>query len=413
MIRRTSILFVFIGVVLFVVSGAIAEEQTLTVAANGSGQFTTVQEAVNAAPAKSKERTIIVIQPGTYKERITVPKEKVLITFRGTDPNTTILTYDLNADSKEPNSSSDSTKTVGTTGSSSTIILAHDFTAENVTFENTAGKGSQAVALKGQADRLIFRNCRFLGWQDTLYSNLGRQYFYRCTIEGGANFILGAARAYFDDCIIHSREGGCITSQGRANNNDANSGFVLYRCRLLGDAPTYLGRAWKSYALTIFDRCWMDSYIRPEGWDNGGSADNEKTAFFAEYKSEGPGANPTARVSWSHQLTDEEVQAYSAENFLKGTDNWNPAAEMPKAAEPAAVTPNTEKVAAAQAARKVVNSVCPIEGTKIDPTNVPDSQIRTYKGKKVGFCCTMCPTVWDKLSDEEKDAKLQAALANP
>jgi pectinesterase len=407
MIRRTSILFILIEVVLFVVSGAIAEEQTLTVAADGSGQYTSVQAAVNAAPAKSKERTIIVIKPGTYKERITVSKDKTFITFRGSDANTTILTYDLNSDSPDPKSS-DSKKTVGTGGSSSTTISGHDFTAENITFENTSGKNKQAVALRGQADRLIFRNCRFLGWQDTLYPYDGRQYFYRCTIEGSTNFILGAAKAYFDDCVIRNRGGGCITSQS-ADVMNADNAFVFHRCRLYGDAPTYLGKPWRPYARVVFDRCWMGNHIRPEGWDKGGGSENERTIFFAEYKCEGPGADSSGRVSWSHQLTDEEIRPYSAENFLKGPDKWNPAVATSPAVEAAV----EEKTAEAQAARKVVNSVCPIEGTKIDPTNVPDSQIREYKGKKVGFCCTVCPTVWDKLSDEEKDAKLQAALAAP
>jgi pectinesterase len=406
MICRTSILI--IGVVLFLASGAIAEEQTITVAADGSGQFTSVQAAVDSAPVKSKERTIILIKPGTYKERITVTKDKTFITFRGTDPNTTILTYDLNADAGDPNSP-EPNKPVGTTGSTSTFIKGNDFIAENITFENSAGEGKKGVAFKSQADRLIFRNCRFLGWQDTLYPDKGRQYFYHCTIEGSTNFILGAAKAYFEDCVIRSREGGCITSQSRPNV-DADSAFVFHKCRLVGDAPTYLGRPWKADARVVFDRCWMDSYIRPEGWDNGGDPDNEKKAFFAEYKSEGPGANPSARVSWSHQLTDEEVKAYSAENFLKGQDNWNPAAEMPKTAEPVA---GAAKSAAAQGPRKVVNSVCPIMGLKIDPTNVPDSQIREYKGKKIGFCSPTCPAAWDKLSDEEKDGKLQAALGNP
>ncbi len=405
---------VLAGTVLCLAAWAGAAEQTITVAADGSGQFTSVQAAVDSVPAKNSERVVILIKPGTYKERITVPKNKPFITFRGQDPNTTILTYDWSANTKDPNAE-DPNKTVGTTGSSSTFIFGHDFVAENVTFENSAGQVGQAVALKSQADRLVFRNCRFLGWQDTLYPNGGRQYFDKCSIEGKVDFIFGAAKAYFEECTLLSKQGGYVTAQSRPELN-ADSGYVFHKCRLLGDAPTYLGRPWKAYALVVFDRCWMDSHIRPEGWDNWGKPENEKTAYFAEYQSAGPGAKPTARVSWSHQLTEEEAKAYSRENFLKGKDNWDPAAgtamQPAEAARPAAAPP-TPKATALKPGWKVVNDVCPIMGTKIDPTKVPDALTREYKGQKVGFCCSDCPPAWDALSDAQKDAKLRAVLPKP
>jgi pectinesterase len=395
---------VLAGTVLCLAAGAGAAERMITVAADGSGQFTSVQAAVDSVPVNNPERVVIHIKPGTYKERITVPQDKPFITFRGQDPNTTILTYNWTAYTKDPNAP-DPNKNVGTGGSSSTFIFGHDFVAENVTFQNSAGRAGQAVALKSQADRLVFRNCRFLGWQDTLYADAGRQYFTQCTIEGHVDFIFGAARAYFEECTIHSREGGYVTAQSRLQP-DADSGYVFHKCRLIGDGSTYLGRPWRPYALVVYDRCWMDSHIRPEGWNNWRKVENEKTAYFAEYQSTGPGANPSARVKWSHQLTDEQAKAFRRENFLKGQDNWDPTAQT-------ATQPVKPTAAAVKPGWKVVNNVCPIMGTKIDPAKVPDSLIRDYKGQKVGFCCSDCPKDWDSLSDAQKDAKLQAVLPKP
>ena len=160
-----------------------------------------------------------------------MPSNKPYITFRGQDPNTTILTYNLNANSVGPDGN-----TVGTTGSSSTFINGHDFVAENVTFANsTPNNVAQAVAIKTQADRLIFRNCRFLGWQDTLYANRGsgpgRQYYEKCYIEGDVDFIFGNGRAYFESCEISSKEGGYATAQSKDDPN-LYSGYVFHNCRL-------------------------------------------------------------------------------------------------------------------------------------------------------------------------------------
>ena len=308
-------------------------DTTITVAADGSGAFTTVQAAIDAVPANNTQRVIISIAPGTYQEQLTVPSDKPLVTFLGQDPDTTILTYDLNANSPKTGGG-----TVGTTGSTSTSIKADDFIAENITFANsTPDDVAQAVAIKTEGDRLIFRNCRFLGWQDTLYANRGsgpgRQYYTDCYIEGDVDYIFGNGRAYFDGCEVKTKEGGHVTAQSKDDPN-LYSGYVFHDCQLTraaaaGNNSSDLGRPWRGFATVIYDSCWMDAHIKAVGWThwNDAYSGDFSTAYYAEYISTGPGASPAGRATWSHQLTAEEVEAYSLANWLGGDDNWNPIPE--------------------------------------------------------------------------------------
>jgi pectinesterase len=208
----------------------------------------------------------------------------------------------------------------------STRVSANDFRAENLTFENSFGTGSQAVALLVEADRAVFENCRFLGWQDTLFINGGRQLFTDCYIEGHVDFIFGSATAFFDNCEIHSKEAGYVTAHFRMSDEE-RTGFVFYRCRLTGmntGRGVYLGRPWRPFARVVFIECWLGSHITAEGWDNWRDPGREKTAWFAEYKSRGPGANTNSRVRWSRQLTNAEVKMFSRSVFLAGSDGWRP-----------------------------------------------------------------------------------------
>lgn len=200
------------------------------------------------------------------------------------------------------------------------------FEAVNISFENTFGTGSQAVALSIHSDRAVFRNCRFLGWQDTLYAASGRQYYRDCLIEGHVDFIFGNAAAVFDQCEIRSRGSGYIAAQSRVRP-DAPTGFVFRHCRLTGppEARVFLGRPWRSFARVIFLDCWMGGHIRSEGWDNWNNAANEKSAWFAELGSSGPGANPAGRVSWARPITRAEAATFEPGEFLKDGDGWNPA----------------------------------------------------------------------------------------
>ncbi|MEO8436214.1 MAG: pectate lyase [Pyrinomonadaceae bacterium] len=286
-----------------------------TVAADGSGDFTTVQQAVDRIPENNSQRFVIYIKAGTYKEQVRVPTNKPYVTFLGEQPEKTRLTFGLG------------NSQVGSTSASySTYIGASDFHAANLTFENSFGVGSQAVAILVDADRAIFRNCRFLGWQDTLYAKNGRQYYKDCYIEGHVDFIFGAATAVFENCQIHSKGAGYITAQMRFSESEP-SGFVFRRGRLTGSNTgkgVFLGRPWRPFGRVVFLQTEMQAHILPAGWDNWRDPEREKTAWFAEYRSQGKGANPTARVNWSRQLAAEEAKQFFPENFLKGPDGWRP-----------------------------------------------------------------------------------------
>lgn len=306
----------------------------ILVAADGSGDFKSIQQAVDHIPDGNTRPTVIQIKPGVYHEQVRVSAGKRFITFRGDDAKKTVITYRLSA------------QQAGNTRLAFTIFIdADDFRAENVTFENSYGTGSQAVALFVDAERATFENCRFLGWQDTLFVNGSRHLFKDSYIEGHVDFIFGTASAIFENCTIHSKGAGYVTAHYRTSNEE-NTGFVFVRCRLTGQDTgngVYLGRPWRPYARVVFIDCWLDSHIKPEGWDNWRDPAREKTAWFAEHKSKGPGANPAARVAWSKQLSADEAADFSRDRFFNrnvriltgkarqavGTIAWNDAQNKP------------------------------------------------------------------------------------
>lgn len=295
----------------------------------GDGNYKTVQEAINAVPDFRAKETVIFIKNGAYKEKLTLPTSKTNVTFVGESVEKTILTYDDFAQKQNRFG-----ENLGTTGSSSFFIFGDNFTARNITFENSAGQVGQAVAVRSSGDKLVFQNCRFIGNQDTLYPNKAgsRQYFQNCYIEGTVDFIFGWATAWFEECEIFCKRGGYITAA--STEESSNHGFVFNNCKIDGSAPKesfYLGRPWRDYAQTVFLNCYMSDIIRPVGWHNWGKTHAEKTAFYAEYKSYGPGAqNINERVSWSHQLSDEKAKQYTIENVLGGLDEWNPLIKIVK-----------------------------------------------------------------------------------
>lgn len=289
------------------------------VAQDGTGDFFTVQEAINAVPDFRKEaRTTILIRKGMYKEKLVIPASKINVSLIGQEG--AVISYDDYASKKNVFGENKSTS-----GSASCYIYAPDFFAENITFENTSGAVGQAVAAFIDADRVMFRNCRFLGFQDTLYTygKDSRQYYEDCYIEGTVDFIFGWSTAVFNRCTIHSKGNGYVTApstdQGKAY------GYVFYDCKLTaaeGVSKVCLARPWRPYAQAVYIRCEMGKHIIPQGWDNWGKKEAEKNSFFAEYQSKGEGANAVARVSYSHQLKD--LKDYDMEKVLAGDDNWNP-----------------------------------------------------------------------------------------
>lgn len=295
----------------------------LVVAQDGSGNFTSVQAAVDAVPGFNQERVIIYITEGFYHEKIIVPADKNKITFIGENRDTTILNFN---ETPYVQYSTDSQYRVS---SASTAILASDFTAENITFQNSSPQGEgQALAVDLRGDRMVFTNCRFVSHQDTVFCNTeGRLYFYQCRIQGDVDYIYGPATAVFEDCdIVNVRKtGGYVTAASTPEGKEF--GFVFIGSRIIGDVnpgTVWLGRPWRQFAHVAYINCYMSEVVQPTGWHNWGKPDYEKTARYEEYNSSGPGANPTGRVPWSRQLTDEEASRYTVENILKGNDGWNP-----------------------------------------------------------------------------------------
>ncbi len=299
----------------------VSAQTNLYVAADGSAQFTSVQKAIMAVPSGSRDNPVIIhIAPGTYKEIIYVQREKCFFRLVGDNPTNTILSFNLYAGITNVDGNP-----IGTFRTPSATIDADDFTAENLTFENSAGPIGQALAIRVDGDRASFRNCRFLGWQDTIFLNRGRQYFDDCYICGHVDFIFGAATAWFEHCHINCLGNGYITAA--STPVDQPYGFVFSHCTITGDKPgveTYLGRPWRIYASTIFLNCEMSDVVRPVGWFDWKKPEAHQTARYAEYNNTGAGANPTARPDWTKQLSKSEASKITVRKVLGGTDNWDP-----------------------------------------------------------------------------------------
>lgn len=289
----------------------------LTVSPDGTGDFTHIQEAINATKAFPDQPVTIYIKNGTYHEKVKVPAWNTHLSFIGESKDKTIITY------------GDYFDKIGQ-GRNSTFMTytlqvdADDFYAENLTIENSAGPVGQAVALHVEGDRCTFVNCAFLGHQDTLYvaGEGSRQYFTRCYIAGTTDFIFGAATAVFEDCTIHARSDSYLTAASTPQG--IAYGFVFIRCALTaaeGVSNVYLGRPWRTYARTVFLNCTMGSHIRAEGWHNWHNPDAEKKSFYAEYQSAGPGANTSERVPWSHTLSRKEAARYTLSRIF---GDWTP-----------------------------------------------------------------------------------------
>ncbi|WP_079690034.1 pectinesterase family protein [Ohtaekwangia koreensis] len=307
-----------VSILAFVVVPFITKAQVkydFVVAKDGTGNFKTVQEAINAVPDFRKNQTIIFVKNGVYKEKLILATSKTNVKFIGEDAMKTIITNDDFAQKKNRFG-----EEMGTTGSSTFFVFGDDFSAENITFENSAGPVGQAVAVRIDGDRVTFNKCRFLGNQDTLYPHgeKSRQYYKDCYIEGTVDFIFGWSTAVFDNCTVFCKNNGYITAASTLDT--VRYGFVFINCKITGDAPAnsfYLGRPWRPFAKTVFINCYLDKQIKPEGWHNWDKKDAESTSFYAEYKSRGPGANDKARVNWSHQLSDEEMKTFTLENIFR------------------------------------------------------------------------------------------------
>jgi len=314
----------FLALGVWISSGPPLKAQTnLFVAADGSAPFKSVQAAVMSVPSGSNTNPVIIhIKPGIYRELIYLQREKRFFKFLGERATNTVLTFGLYAGLTNFDG-----KPIGTFHTASATIDADDFTAENLTFENSAGAVGQALAIRVDGDRARFHNCRFLGWQDTVLLNRGRQYFENCYIAGAVDFIFGAATAWFEQCHIYCVGNGYITAA--STPVDEPFGFVFSNCKITGttaDVITFLGRPWRIYASTIYLNTEMSGVVRPEGWNDWKKPEAHATARYGEFNNTGPGASLTTRPGWIKKLTGTDAEKITVEKVLGGADGWNPVA---------------------------------------------------------------------------------------
>jgi pectinesterase len=313
------------------------------VAADDSGDFATVQAAIDAVPTGNTEAITILVRPGTYMGQVVVPSGKPFITLEGTGrgPAAVVVADDRANGTPKP----DGSGTWGTSGSASITVDGAGFRARNLTFANVFDEAAhpeitskQAVAILTRADRLEFERVRFVANQDTLYVNssaagvIARAYFRDCYVEGDVDFIFGRATAVFDRCRIHSlNRGTSPNGYVTAPSTDiANPhGMLFDRCTLTSDAPAgtvFLGRPWhpsndpNAIGQTIIRDSWIGAHIGATAWSDFGTWP-WKDARLAEYHNRGPGALVTDDRP---QLTAAEAAENTAAAFLRGADDWRP-----------------------------------------------------------------------------------------
>ena len=304
---------------LSVVSAAWAQERqdTIVVSRDGTGNFRTLQEAIESARAFMDYTVTIYVKNGVYKEKVIVPSWVENIDIIGEDRDKTIITYDDHANINK----------MGTFRTYTVKVEGSDITFKNLTIENNAAQLGQAVALHTEGDRLKFINCRILGNQDTIYTGakFTRLYFKDCYIDGTTDFIFGPSTALFEDYIIHSKRNSYVTAA--STPKEAKYGYVFKHCKLTAEPgvdKVYLGRPWRPYAYTLFIECELGKHIVLAGWHNWGKQSNEETARYMEYKNTGEGANASERVAWSKQLTKKEAEAVTVDAIFRTQSNWNP-----------------------------------------------------------------------------------------
>lgn len=322
-------------IITFLTSQLCAQTAVLTeikVAQDGTGNYKTIQEAVNAVRDLGEVRVKIHIKNGVYNEKLVIPSWKTNISLIGEDKGHTIITNNDFSGKLYSQGVDMFGKDKFTTYTSYTVLVqGNGIEIANLTIANTSGAVGQAVALHVEGDRFAMYNSRLLGFQDTLYAAKAqsRQFYKECYIEGTTDFIFGEATAVFQNCTIKSLSNSYVTAA--ATRLGQKFGFVFFNCWLTADAKVnkvYLGRPWRPYAKTVFLNCELGGHIVPEGWNPWkGDAmfpDKEKTAYYAEFRSKGSGVAPAARIGWSHQLTAKEAKVYTLKNILAGVDGWNP-----------------------------------------------------------------------------------------
>lgn len=313
--------------------GGILADGIVTVAQDGSGNYTTITDAINASPNNSTDTYVIYVTEGIYQENIQIPKSKTNIMLIGDGINATVITGNR------------SVVDGWTTFNSATFaVVGLGFLARDITIQNTAGAVKhQAVALRVGSDLSAFYRCSFEGYQDTLYAHSFRQFYRECDIYGTVDFIFGNAAVVFQNCNLLARmpmagQSIAFTAQGRTDPNQ-NTGTSIQNCTVTA-APdlvpvessfqVFLGRPWKEYSRTVYIQSFLDNLIQPAGWLEWSGDFALSTLYYGEYMNTGPGSNTTNRVQWPgyHVMNTFDAQNFTVSAFISG-DGWLPATSVP------------------------------------------------------------------------------------
>ncbi|CAI9087807.1 OLC1v1021982C1 [Oldenlandia corymbosa var. corymbosa] len=299
----------------------------LVVAKDGSGNYTTVQAAVDAAPKNSQTRYVIYVKQGTYSEQVNIAKNQKNLMLVGDGMNSTIITGSLNVVDGS------------TTFRSATVAAVGDgFIAQDLCFQNTAGpEKHQAVALRVGADKSVINRCKIDAFQDTLYAHSLRQFYRDCYVTGTVDFIFGDAAVVLQNCQLVARlpmsnQQNMVTAQGRTDPN-SNTGTSIQNCNItassdlepvIGSIKTFLGRPWKEYSRTVVMESSIGDVIDPAGWAPWNGDLGLSTLYYGEYMNTGPGAGTSQRVNWTgyHIITSpEEASQFTVAQFIQG-NQW-------------------------------------------------------------------------------------------
>lgn len=307
----------FLGEITAQTSNPAQYKYVFTVAKDGTGDYFFIQDAIDAMRVYPLASITLYIKNGVYNEKISLPANNTDVSFIGQSADSTIISFKDYAG-----------KGNHTTFTSYTAkISGNRFRAEHISFVNAAGAVGQALALYVDADKAVFKDCKFLGNQDTIFlgGENANQLFQNCYIEGTTDFIFGPATAVFDHCTIRCKSNSFITAASTPAGK--NVGFVFLNCTVKADSSVnklYLGRPWRANAKTTFLYSTLPAAIAPEGWDNWGNTANEQTAYFAEYTNNGEGSNTKQRATWTKKLSEQQAKAYTFAKIFSATpqDNW-------------------------------------------------------------------------------------------
>lgn len=297
-------------------SRAQAGERVIRVNQDGSGEFKTINDAINSIPQGNTKRVILSIGAGEYVEKIKIDRSKPFITFYGSPDAMPNVTFGGTA------------KEYGTVDSATLIVESDYFMAVNIIIANSSprpdGKreGAQAAALRISGTKAAFYNCKIIGFQDTLCDDRGNHFFKDCHIQGTVDFIFGSGKSLYLSTELRAMgDTGLtvITAHARESASEDN-GFAFVHCTIEGSGNgTYLGRAWKNSPRVVYAYTTMGNVVNRAGWTDNFRPERRRTVFYGEYKCSGPGASPAERVEYTKQLSDAEARPFLVLDYVQGT----------------------------------------------------------------------------------------------